>query len=88
MDHRLLHLYDISWYASRFSGSPHNAVSICLKSQGMALSAGDNITGLNHILQELITQLALYKLANPRESTQNTELLILITGTEQPENTA
>ena len=32
------------------------------KSQDMALSAGANITGLNHSLQQLITQLALYKL--------------------------
>ena len=28
----------------------------------MALSAGANITGLNHTLQQLIAQLALYKL--------------------------
>ena len=42
------------------------------KSQGMALSAGANITGL-HTLQQLIAQLALYKLGNPRESTQNRE---------------
>ena len=35
------------------------------KSQGMALSAGANITGLNHTLQQLITQLALYKLEIP-----------------------
>ena len=28
----------------------------------MALLAGANITGLNHTLQKLITQLALYKL--------------------------
>ena len=35
------------------------------KSQGMALSAGVNITGLNHTLQQLITQLALYKLEIP-----------------------
>ena len=40
------------------------------KPQGMA---GADITGLNHTLQQLITQLALYKLGNPRESTQNTE---------------
>ena len=39
----------------------------------MALSAGVNITGLNHTLQQLVTQLALYKLGNPRESTQNRE---------------
>ena len=39
------------------------------KYQGMALSAGANITGLNHTLQQLIAQLALYKLGNPREST-------------------
>ena len=39
------------------------------KSQGMALSAEANITGLNHTLQQLIAQLALYKLGNPREST-------------------
>ena len=32
------------------------------KSQDMALLAGANITGLNHTLQKLITQLALYKL--------------------------
>ena len=35
------------------------------KSKGMALSAGANITGLNHTLQQLITQLALYKLEIP-----------------------
>ena len=35
------------------------------KSQGMALSAGANITGLNHTLHQLITQLALYKLEIP-----------------------
>ena len=32
-------------------------------------------------------QLAFYKLGNPRESTQSTELLTLITGTEQHKNT-
>ena len=31
----------------------------------MALLAGANITGLNHTLQKLITQLALYKLKIP-----------------------
>ena len=58
------------------------------KSQGMTLSAGANITGHNHTLQQLITQLALYKLRNTRESTQNREfyLFTLITGTEQHEN--
>ena len=40
------------------------------KPQGMVLSAGANITGLNHTLQQLIAQLALYKLGNPRESTE------------------
>ena len=35
------------------------------KSQGMALSAGANITRVNHTLQQLITQLALYKLEIP-----------------------
>ena len=58
------------------------------KSQGMALSAGVNIIGLNHTLQQLIPQLVLYKMENPRESTQNTELFILITGAEQHKNTA
>ena len=43
------------------------------KYQGMTLSAGANITGHNHTLQQLITQLALYKLGNPKESTQNRE---------------
>ena len=43
------------------------------ESQGMALSAGANITGLNHTLQQMITQLALFKLGNTRESTQNRE---------------
>ena len=52
----------------------------------MALSAGANITGLNHTLQQLITQLALYKLGNPREGTQNRESFTLITGTEQHKN--
>ena len=35
------------------------------KYQDMALLAGANITGLNHTLQQLITQLALYKLEIP-----------------------
>ena len=53
----------------------------------MVLSAG-TITGLNHTLQQLITQLALYKLGNPRESTKNRvfQLYTLINGTEQHEN--
>ena len=64
----------------------------------MALSAGTNITGLDHILQQLIIQLALYKQGNPTESTQNREfnclhlLLVqnkkrLIIGTKQHKNT-
>ena len=44
------------------------------KHQGMAVSAGADITGFNHTLQQLITQLALHKLGNPRECTQNTEI--------------
>ena len=55
------------------------------KSQGMAISTGANITWLDHTLQQLIMQLALYKLGNLRESTQNTELFTLITGTKQHE---
>ena len=44
------------------------------KSQGIALSAEPrNIAGLNHTLQQLITQLVLYKLANLSENIQNTE---------------
>ena len=38
----------------------------------MALSAGANITGLNHTLQQLITQLTLYELEIPgKVHTQN-----------------
>ena len=59
------------------------------KSQGMALSAGANITGLNHTLQQLITQLALYKLEIPGKVPKTeVELFTLITGTEQHENAA
>ena len=49
-------------------GLPHAASKVALyinKSQDMALLAGANITGLNHTLQKLITQLALYKLEIP-----------------------
>ena len=46
-------------------------VALCInKSHSMALSTEPNIIGLNHTLQELIIQLALYKLGNPRETTQ------------------
>ena len=57
------------------------------KSQGMALSAGANITGLNHTLQQLITQLALYKLEIPGKvpKTETLAMFTLITGTEQHE---
>ena len=58
------------------------------KSQGMALSAGANITGLNHTLQQLITQLVLYKLEIPGKVLK-TEIhcrFTLITGTEQHEH--
>ena len=50
----------------------------------MALLAAANITGLNHTLQKLITQLALYKLEIPGKvpKTENFELFTLITGTE------
>ena len=53
----------------------------------MALSTEPNIIELNHTLQQLIIQLALYKLGNPRESTQNMELFTLITGTKQHKST-
>ena len=43
----------------------------------MALSARANITALNHTLQQLITQLALYKLEIP-EKVPKTEILIVI----------
>ena len=59
------------------------------KSQDMALLAGANITGLNHTLQQLITQLALYKLEIPGKvpKTENFNCFsTLITGTEQHEN--
>ena len=46
------------------------------KPQGMALSAEANITGLNHTFQQLITQLALCKLGNTRESIQNRILIV------------
>ena len=52
------------------------------KSQDMALLAGANITELNHTLQQLITQLALYKLEIPGK-VPKTEKFTLITGTEQ-----
>ena len=53
----------------------------------MALSAGANITGLNHTLQQLITQLALYKLEIPGKvpKTGIQCLHSVITGTEQHE---
>ena len=41
----------------------------------MALSAGANITGLNHTFQQLITQLALYKMEIPGK-VPKTEILI------------
>ena len=58
------------------------------KSQGMALSAGANITGLNHTLQQLIT-LYTCKLEIPgkvKYPKQRFKLFILITGIEQHEN--
>ena len=42
----------------------------------MALSAGANITGLNHTLQQLITQFALYKL-EIQGKVPKTEILIV-----------
>ena len=39
----------------------------------MAFLAGANITGLNHTLQKLITQLALYKLEIPAGKVPKTE---------------
>ena len=48
------------------------------KSQGMALSAAANIIELNHTLQQLITQLALYKLEIPGK-VPKTEILIVYT---------
>ena len=39
----------------------------------LQLSAGADITGVNHTFQQLVAQLTLYKLGNLRESTQNTE---------------
>ena len=44
----------------------------------MALSAAANITGLNHTLQQLITQSALYKLEIPGKAPK-TEILIVHT---------
>ena len=53
----------------------------------MALSAAADITGLNHTLQQLITQLALYKLEIPgKYPKQRFQLFTLITGTQQHEN--
>ena len=53
----------------------------------MALSAGANITGLNHTLQQLITQLTLYKLKIPGKVPANRDsMFTLITGTEQHEH--
>ena len=47
------------------------------KSQGMALSAGANITGLNHILQWLHDNtISTLQAGNPRESTQNGDLIV------------
>ena len=57
------------------STSASEAALYINKSQGMALSAGVNITGLNHTLQQLITQLTLYKLELP-EKVPKTEILI------------
>ena len=51
----------------QYANVPTSASEVALyinKSQGMALSAG-NITGVIHTLQQLITQLALYKLKIP-----------------------
>ena len=44
----------------------------------MALSAGANITGLNHTLQQLIRQIALYKL-EIQGKVPKTEILIVYT---------
>ena len=54
----------------------------------MALSAGANITGLNHTLQQLITQLALYKLEIPGKvpAKQRFNVYTIITDTEQHAN--
>ena len=57
-------------------GLPQLVIKVALyinKSQDMTLLAGANITGHNHSLQQLIAQLSLYKLGNPRGSTQNRE---------------
>ena len=60
------------------------------KSQGMALSAGANITGLNHTLHATADNtISTLQAGNPRESTQNRDfncLHYVITGTEQHEN--
>ena len=52
----------------QYANVPTSASEVALyinKSQGRALSAGANITGVNHTIQQLITQLALYKLEIP-----------------------
>ena len=64
----------------------------------MALLGGADITGFNHTLQQLITQLALYKLEIPGKVpkteiqclhliTGQNNMKMLIIGTEQHENT-
>ena len=53
----------------------------------MALSAGANITGLNHTLQQLITLYTSWK-SQSKYPKQRFKLFTLITGTEQHEKNA
>ena len=58
------------------------------KSQGMALSAGANITVLNHTLHATAdnTISTLYKLEIPGKVPKTEILIVYTTGTEQHEN--
>ena len=44
----------------------------------MTLSAGANITGLNHTLQQLIAQLSLYKLGNPMQGKYPKQRVLIV----------
>ena len=54
----------------------------------MALSAGGNITGLKPYPSGADNAISTLQAGKSQGSTENTELLILITGTEQHEITA
>ena len=63
-------------------GLPQLVIKVALyinKSQGMVLSAGANINGLNHTLQQLITQSELYtsrEIPGKVPKTENSNLIV------------